>query len=426
MTAPDPVIGRRLAGRYRVNALLARGGMARVYRARDERLERDVAIKVLSPPYADDPDFTTRFLAEARAAAALTHPSLVHVYDSGSDEGAHFIVMELLDRHRSLRLEIDERGRLPADEAVRIGQELLGGLAAIHQHGLVHCDVKAANVMVGPGPAKLIDFGIATAPHEGARGGTSIGSLPYMSPEQLHGRAMSAASDLYSLGAVLYEALTGRAPYAGTTPAAMSAAQSAGAIPPPSTLAPGLPPALDAAILQALRSDPEARYRSAAAMSAALAGALESVEPSRDEETQVISATSAARASTRAPQRRRAQAGGRRGPWSAIGLLLVLGAAAVVIVLAVLPLLNFARETPSTPAPSVAPGGETVVIPSLIGFSTAEAIDAAREAGLDWTLHCNEDPELPAGIIDQEPAAGTEVARGSPFNLFSARFADCS
>jgi len=420
MTAPDAVIGRHLAGRYRVSALLAGGGMARVYRARDERLDRDVAVKVLSPPYADDSDFTARFLAEARAAAALTHPSLVHVYDSGSDEGAHFIVMELLDRHRSLRHEIDERGRLPADEAVRIGQELLDGLAAIHQHGLVHCDVKAANVMIGPGPAKLIDFGIATAPHDGARGATSIGSLPYMSPEQLHGRAMSAASDLYSLGAVLYEVVTGRTPHAGTTPEAMGAAQEAGVIRPPSSLAPGIPRALDDAILQALRSDPAMRYRSAAEMSAALAGALALVEPSRDEETQVISRT-------RAPERRRAETRGRRGPWAALGILLLLGAAAIVIVLAVLPLMDRTRDggTP-TPLPSGAPGGQTVVIPSLIGASTAEAIDAARDAGLDWTLHCNEDPELPPGIIDQEPPAGTEVARGSPFNLYSARFADCS
>jgi hypothetical protein len=200
----------------------------------------------------------------------------------------------------------------------------------------------------------------------------------------------------------------------------MSAAQAARVITPPSSLSPGLPQALDDAILQALRSDPAARYRSAAAMSAALAAALESVEPSRDEETQVVSAT-------RAPERRRPEIRGRRrGPWAALGILLLLGAAAVVVVLAVLPLMDRTRDggTP-TPAPSGAPAGQTVVVPSLIGTSTAEAIDAARDAGLDWTLHCNEDPEQPAGIIDQEPPAGTEVARGSPLNLYSARFADC-
>ncbi|HEX9609659.1 MAG TPA: protein kinase, partial [Candidatus Limnocylindria bacterium] len=215
---PDPMIGRTLADRYRIDGLLARGGMARVYRARDSRLERDVAVKILSPPFSDDPEFTARFLAEARAAASLTHPSLVHVYDSGSDGSAHFIVMELLDRHRSLRQELDARGHLPPDEVLRIGRELLAGLGLVHERGLVHCDVKPANIMLGPGPAKLIDFGIARSPHAPLEGDTSIGSLHFMSPEQLHGEMLTPASDMFSLAVVLYEALTGRVPFPGDTP----------------------------------------------------------------------------------------------------------------------------------------------------------------------------------------------------------------
>ena len=154
----DPTIGRTLVERYRIDGLVARGGMARVYRARDVRLERDVAVKVLSHPYADDPAFVERFLAEARAAGSLSHPSLVHVYDSGSDGDAHFIVMELLDRHRSLRQVLDEHGPMPPAEVLRIGLELLAGLRVVHARDLVHCDVKSGNVMLGPGPAKLIDF----------------------------------------------------------------------------------------------------------------------------------------------------------------------------------------------------------------------------------------------------------------------------
>ncbi len=264
------MIGWTLADRYRVDAPVARGGMARVYRARDLRLDRDVALKVLSQPYADDPEFTDRFLAEARAAASLSHPSLVHVYDSGSDGDAHFIVMELLDRHRSLRRALDEQGPLPPEEVLRLATELLAGLRVIHDRGLVHCDVKSGNVMLGPGEAKLIDFGIAREPHEAHEGDTSIGSLQFMSPEQLHGEPLSPASDLFSLGVVLYEALTGRVPYQGRTPEEVSAAHAAGVVRRPSELAGGVPGHLDGAIMQALRRDPGSRFDSAGAMARAL------------------------------------------------------------------------------------------------------------------------------------------------------------
>jgi len=284
----DDLIGRRLADRYRIVALLARGGMARLYRARDERLDRDVAVKVLSAPYADDPSFTERFLTEARVAASLSHPSLVHVYDSGSDAGAHFIVMELLDGHRTLRQEIERRGPLPRNEVLDLGRELLAALRVVHDRGLVHCDVKSGNIMVGPGPAKLIDFGIARRPRPGPTDPISMGSLSAMSPEQLHGGELTPASDLFSLGSVLYEALTGRVPFEGDTPEAVSAAQAAGRIRPPSTLVDGVPGRLDEAILQALRPDPAQRFRSADAMARALAVAGTELAAARDDETRVV------------------------------------------------------------------------------------------------------------------------------------------
>ncbi len=456
----DPVIGHTLAERYRIEATIARGGMARVYRARDVRLDRDVAIKILSSPFADDPAFTRRFLAEARAAASLSHPSLVHVYDSGSDGSAHFIVMELLDRHRSLRQEIDARGRLARDEVLDIGRALLAGLRVVHERGLVHCDVKSGNVMLGPGPAKLIDFGIARSPNQAHEGDTSIGSLQFMSPEQLHGEALSPASDLFSLGVVLYEALTGRLPYPGTTPEEVSAAHAAGAVRPPSTLAGGVSGRLDEAILQSLRRDPASRFQSADAMAHALGAADEEIARGRDhDETTVIRTPAPAPApppeppapsrgyipppvpvpvpvpfSTRPPPRRAPPLArpARRGAgiWSVLGTFLVLGIAALVVLFGVLPLLDLRGSggpggtppSPTAPA-SAAPG--TVLVPETVGLSTAEAIERATEANLDWTVRCNEDPSQPEGIVSQEPAAGTAVAPGTPFTMFSARISDC-
>ena len=452
---PDPMLGRTLAERYRIDALVARGGMARVYRARDDRLERDVAVKVLAPPYADDEAFRERFLAEARAVAGLSHPSLVHVYDSGSDGEAHYIVMELLDRHRTLRAVLADRGALPVPEALRIGHELLEGLRAVHDHGLVHCDVKAANVMLGPGPAKLIDFGIAQPPHDGDDASTSLGTLQAMSPEQLHGEALTPASDLFSLGVVLYEAITGRVPYPAATPEELSAAHIAGVVAPPSSLVAGVGDRLDAVLLQSLRRDPEQRFRSAVAMLRALE--LSGAEAT-DDTTRVVRvpsrpAEAPARPSaggyvppplpdvppapsTRAPERRRPAAAParrsarRRGSLvGMIGTALVLGAAALVILLVVLPLLERGQPGGGSAEPSAAastrPSVARDVIPDVVGMPTGQAIDVAEAAGLNWTVNCAQDPQQPEGIIDQEPPAGTEVAPGSRFTMFSARIQDC-
>ncbi len=448
MNDESTLIGRTLADRYRVESEIARGGMASVYRARDLRLDRDVAMKVLASPYADDPRFTARFLDEARAAASLSHPSLVHVYDSGSDGQAHYIVMELLDRHRTLRDLMDSEGPRSADEVLRVGRELLAGLRVVHEHGLVHCDVKPANVMLGPGPAKLIDFGIATHPHDGTDGDTSIGSLRFMSPEQLHGQALTPASDLFSLGAVLYESLTGRPPYPGDTPEEVSAAHAAGGVRPPSTIVDGIPGRLDEAILQALRGDPDERFASAVAMAASFDASADEVAGIReDDTTQMVRVPPPTPGSDRAPTgyvppvappQPSPAPGPRRPPaprrgGSALGLigtLLVLAAAALVVVLVVFPLLELGREGggaagTSTAQPTAEPDPNTVVVPDLDGMATGEALEAARASGLAWTLYCNEDQSRPEGIIDQEPRAGRQVAPGSKFSLYSARFADC-
>ena len=458
----DSLVGRTLAGRYRIDELLARGGMARVYRARDERLDRQVAVKVLSSPYADDPAARERFLAEARAAASVSHPSFVHVYDSGEDSGVdgevQYIVMELLDRHRSLRAVLDERGRLGVEEAGAIGRQLLGALSAIHARGLVHCDVKAANVMLGPGPPKLIDFGIIRASDEEPLGGTSIGSLGYMSPEQLGGRSLTPASDLYAVGVVLYEALTGRLPFRVSTADELARAQAAGELPAPSSIASGIPARLDAAVLQALRPDPAARYHSADAMRTA----LESVRSTEaDDETREVPTPPALPAMAPAapdagyvppvvevldepmrppPPRRSPSQPPRRPPpprrvFRLIGTAAVIAAAALVGILVVVPLIQLgqqgagdpqASESPSSAASAVPTAvSNIVVVPETIGMTKDEAIEAANAVGLDWEIRCNHDEDRPSGSIDQEPAAGTEVRRGSRFTMYSARIGDC-
>ena len=467
------MLGRVLAERYRIEGLVARGGMARVYRAHDVRLDRFVAVKVLAPPYSDDPAFTDRFLGEARAAASISHPSLVHVYDSGSDGPAHFIVMELLDRHRTLRDVLEERGTLPPGEVLRIGDELLAGLRVVHDRGLVHCDVKAANVMLGPGPAKLIDFGIAQPPHRGSDGDTSIGTLQSMSPEQLNGEALAPASDLFSLGVVLYQSLTGRMPYPGTTPEEVSARHAAESVTPPSELVPGLSPRLDAVVLQALRRDPRARFHTATAMTRALDVAGGDALEASDDETRLVTAVppdpptgqadpvvgyvpppvpdhgpgtgerrtvppgSAPGAQRRPPRQSRQSrqprpqrpARPRSAAWGLLGTLAMLAAAALVVVLVVVPLLDLGSDPGVAESPVASPSSAATVapnvIPETIGLPTDEAIELAQAAGLNWTVRCAQDDDEPEGIIHQEPAGGTEVSPGSRFTMFSARISDC-
>ncbi len=445
-SAADDLIGRRIADRYRIDELLARGGMAGVYRAHDERLARDVAVKVLSEPYASDAAFGDRFLGEARTAAGLAHTNLVHVYDSGQDGKVRYIVMELLTRYRTLRQRISADGSLPPREAVAIVREMLAGLATVHDRGFVHADVKSSNVMVGPGPSKLIDFGIARTPAGGDRPGTSIGSLHVMPPEQLRDESLTPPSDLFAVGVVLFEALTGRVPFDAGNADEMLRAQEAGA-PGASTLASGVPAQLDDVIAQALRPRPADRFRSAGAMAAALEAALdERVAPAFDETRTMPVATARGAAgyvpplampvaapaerprpvparSDRSPRRHRR---GGIGGW--IVALAGLAAGAFVVWL----VLSSASGPPGTPGASDAgSGAETpslpagkVRIPDTVGLSEAKAEQAARDTGLNWTLNFDTRAGVEPGVYDQEPAAGAIVDRGSRFVMYAWRTPD--
>jgi eukaryotic-like serine/threonine-protein kinase len=431
--SPDPTIGLLVADRYRISSLLARGGMARVYRADDERLGREVAVKILGLPYAARAGFTERFLEEARAAAGISHPNLVHVYDSGSDRGLHFIVMELLERYHSVRERLASGGPLGVEETVVLGSQLLDGLDAVHARGLVHCDVKAGNVLLGPGPVKLIDFGIARVRGEGTGEGISIGSLAYMSPEQLRGESLGPPSDLFAVGVVLYEALTGELPFRGTDPEKMAAAHRAGVSRAPSQLRPEIPTRLDDAVGQALRPAPEQRFASAAAMRRALETAAPA--PASDETTQVHTVArpaGAAPGSSRPSEVPPRPATRRRARLGWLGPLVILAAAVAVALLVIVPLLGLGdRGGPgpiggtASPIATTIPVGNRVTVPNTIGLSKKDAIKAANNARLNWTIECSQDPAKPKGMIRQEPAPGTVVAAGSPLTMFSARIADC-
>ena len=274
---------RLLGGRYEVGDLIGRGGMAEVHVGHDNRLGRQVAIKMLRSDLARDASFLTRFRREAQSSAGLNHPSIVAVYDSGEDHGVDargtawsvpYIVMEYVEG-KTLREVLTKRGHLDEKEAARITEGILDALSYSHRMGIVHRDIKPANVMIGSdGSAKVMDFGIARAIADTNATMTQtqavIGTAQYLSPEQAQGQTVDARSDLYSTGCLLYELLTGRPPFTGDSPVAI-AYQHVGQQPqPPSTFEPSISPQMDAVALHALNKDREARYQSAAAFRADL------------------------------------------------------------------------------------------------------------------------------------------------------------
>jgi len=255
-----------LLDRYEVGRLLGAGGMAEVFEGRDRLLARRVAIKVPLSQHAHDPDFAQRFRREAQAAASLSHPGMVAVYDTGSENGTHFIVMEYVDG-RTLKDVIRAEAPLYPDRAAEITADVCAALGAAHARGLVHRDVKPANIMLMPdGRVKLMDLGIARA----AAGETvtqtaaMLGTAQYLSPEQAQGQDVDFRSDLYSLGCCLYEMLTGTVPFRGATPVAIVYRHVREDPSPPRLLNPDVPPSLEAVCLKAMAKRPEDRYQTAA------------------------------------------------------------------------------------------------------------------------------------------------------------------
>jgi hypothetical protein len=261
-----------LLDRYEVGRLLGVGGMAEVFEGRDRLLARRVAIKVPLSHHAHDPEFANRFRREAQAAASLSHPGVVAVYDTGSEHGTHFIVMEYVEGH-TLKDVIRAEGPLYPDRAAEIAADVCSALAAAHARGLVHRDVKPANIMLMPdGRVKLMDLGIAraVAGETATQTAAMLGTAQYISPEQAQGQTVDYRSDLYSLGCCLYEMLTGTVPFRGATPVAIAYRHVREDPAPPRLLNPDVPASLEAVCLKAMAKQPDNRYQTAAELRADL------------------------------------------------------------------------------------------------------------------------------------------------------------
>jgi serine/threonine-protein kinase len=268
----DPLEGALLDGRYRVRAKIASGGTSTVYRGIDERLDRPVAVKVMDARYAGDEQFLTRFRLEARTVARLKHPGLVAVYDQGVDARHPFLVMELIEGG-TLRELLIERGPMPPHAVVAVLRPVLGGLAAAHRAGLVHRDVKPENVLISDeSEVKIADFGLVRA--VAAAGITSasviLGTAAYLSPEQVRDGKAMPSSDVYAVGILTYELLTGRTPFSGDSPLMVAYQRLDTDVPPPSTAIDGVPAQFDELVARATARDPADRYADAAELSAEL------------------------------------------------------------------------------------------------------------------------------------------------------------
>jgi serine/threonine protein kinase len=291
--ARSPMQGAVISNRYELEDRLGAGGMSTVYRATDRVLERTVAVKVLAEHLSDDERFVARFRREALAVAKLIHPNIVQVYDTGIDEGRHYIVMEYVEGRSCAQL-LQREGRFDPQTAARIGVQACAGLEYAHRQGIVHRDVKPGNLMVIGGPAgagdgsahgemtiKLTDFGIARAAEQTrlTQVGSVVGTAAYLAPEQTRGEEATPASDVYALGVVLYQLLAGRLPYEGSTLAELAIRRENESPLAPSAYDDSIPETLSAAVLRSLESDPARRYASARTLADALRMGLAGEDP---------------------------------------------------------------------------------------------------------------------------------------------------
>ncbi|MFN7150400.1 MAG: Stk1 family PASTA domain-containing Ser/Thr kinase [Microthrixaceae bacterium] len=419
MADQDP---RVLNDRYEIHRRLARGGMAQVYLARDRSLDRPVAVKELVPEFAADPSFVERFRREAQAAANLSHPNVVGVYDWGAQDGTYFIVMEYVDGP-SLSRVLRSDGPFHPNRAAEIASEVAAGLGFAHSRGVVHRDVKPGNVLLTrSGQAKVTDFGIARAlssPDEDlTQAGSVMGTATYFSPEQAQGLAVDPRSDLYSLGVVLYELVTGRPPFNGDTPLAIAYKHVQDQPAPPSTLMSGLPEALEAIIMKLLSKRPDDRYASAEDLRADLnrflageptvaerelvaagvaAGAL------ADEPATTVQAASTVGAAVPAEPYEDEPEEKKSRTWLFIALLVAM------LALLAGALFWFSRSLDD---------GDLVTMPPVVGLPFEEARDILEDLGLDVDIDRQPSAQFEEGrVMDQDPAKDEEVEVGSTVTL---------
>jgi beta-lactam-binding protein with PASTA domain/predicted Ser/Thr protein kinase len=407
-------------GRYRVLQRIGSGGMADVVCAEDLQLGRKVAIKLLHRRFAEDAEFVERFRREASSAAGLQHPHVVAVYDRGAWDGTYYIAMEYLEGRSLKKLVVDEAPLAP-ERAVDLITQILRAARFAHKRGIIHRDLKPHNVIVGAdGRAKVTDFGIAKAgASDMTQTGSIMGTAQYLSPEQAQGHAVSAPSDLYSVGIILYEMLTGRVPFEGESAVTIALKQVGEAPVPPSAYNPAIPPALEAVVLRALEKDPARRFADAdefiAALEAASSGIppASPVPPTAGEITSVMQPTGpfvpipppdayqeVARVEHYGPPPEivEEERGGAGRWWIAVlvGLLVLL-------------LLGGGFYVLNKPK---------VKVPNVVGVPQAEAELALKRKGLSTDMTQSTSPTQPLGtVIGQDPAGGSRVGKGDVVTL---------
>jgi serine/threonine-protein kinase len=402
--------------RYRIEARIGNGGMAIVYSGTDTLLRRRVAIKVLREQYAADADFVTRFSYEAQAAAKLSHPNIVNVYDFGTEDDAQYLVMELVDGE-TLAEQIASERVIPEPVAIDYAIQIASGLAYAHRQGLLHRDIKPANILITKDDVvKISDFGIARAVSEQSLGvtqpGMVMGSVSYLAPEQAQARATDERSDLYSAGVVLYQMLTGELPFTGDSPVAVALKHVQEPMPPIDTATTGISPALAAIVERLLQKDPNDRFSSASELATALREARERPSEAmyvrRDDPTRPIDRipTPPPRRSA-APDRpvevRVASAPARAGRIAALVMLLLVAIAAGYLLIV---------RSPFGPARTIAVGDYT-------GQSSSQAQQAVIFLGLKPSVTEVTSGDVPPDrIVRQDPPPGSKLARDESVQLF--------
>jgi eukaryotic-like serine/threonine-protein kinase len=433
MAVSDTLIGTVFDGRYRIVRKLGAGGMADVYLAEDQELGRQVAIKILNDRHAADDSFIERFRREAKNAAGLSHPNIVSIYDRGEAEGTYYIAMEFLDG-RSLKELIVGRGPAPIKVAIEYARNILAALAAAHKQGIVHRDIKPHNVLIGAeGRVKVTDFGIArSGASQMTEVGSIIGTAQYLSPEQARGAPVDQTSDLYSVGVVLYEMLTGQVPFTGDTPLEIAMKHLSEVPRPPSELRPEIPHDLDSVVLRALAKDPSERYQSAEEMDADLARVAEGlpVDPETEEAatavlsgsglmaaapTSVIARPRPGEPSRPAPPGATPPAGyyGYEGPprrrrpvWPWVLSVLLLAAAAGAAWFAYTKIQDQLNAN------------KPVSVPLVEGSRESLATTKIRDAGLVPQVTRAFDDKIEKGIVvSQSPDAGEKLQRNGKVDL---------
>lgn len=409
-----------LDNRYKVIEKIGVGGMADVYRGYDELLGRTVAIKILHANFASDEGFVGRFKREAQNAGRLSHPNIVNMYDVGYDQGYHYIVMEYVEG-QTLKEYIQERGKLSVDEAVKFAVAIAEGLEHAHAMGIVHCDIKPHNMLITKsGRLKVTDFGIARAMNSQNTmmyTNSVMGSAHYLSPEQASGKAIDGSTDIYSLGVVLYEMLTGRVPYEADTPIAVALKHVKDKLIPPTRYNPSIPPLLESVVMKALQKKPADRYRSVSEMigdlrmSGGFAGFGTSRIRQYDFATQVLPPVNEMTSQLEELDEE-VQEEEHKGILGTIAKIpqkyILLGSVVIFVIAFLWAFLSFGNFWSNA----------TVTVPNVVGKQVSVARNILEDNHLRVSVSEVANSEVPAGkVISQTPASGESVKENHPVHL---------